>query len=77
MRGTARAASKLPGDAAAELPADRARQRELDGIVSAAVAAAKAKAFIAHGDFHPLLEDAWCGTERGALQVRWTIGGTT
>jgi hypothetical protein len=59
------------------LPADRARQQELEGIVSAALTAAKAKAFRARGDFRPLLEGAWCGTERGALQVCWTTDGTT
>ena len=53
------------------LPEDEDRQRKAAQVVAAWLASASGNAFVAEAEFKPLLSDAWCGTVRGALQVRW------
>jgi hypothetical protein len=53
------------------LPGDEDRRRETAQVMAAWLASASATAFVAEAEFKPLLPDAWCGTVRGALQVRW------
>jgi hypothetical protein len=53
------------------LPQDEERRQQIDKLVADWIASSKAASFVVDGEFRPLVADAFIGTARGVMQVRW------